>query len=61
MEDISIRLSKTGEYYEMRVNGKFVGSYDTYSEARKDYNKEFGEKQCTQNTVLKPDTLTTLK
>lgn len=38
-EKLEIRHSKTGEYYEMYVNGIFEGNYDTFNEAAKAYEQ----------------------
>lgn len=34
---LEIKPSKKGAYYEMYVNGKHVGNYDSVVEAAKDY------------------------
>ena len=36
---LDIHHSNTGEYYEMYIDGKFIGNYDTVNEAVQDYEE----------------------
>lgn len=39
--DCDINHSDKGNYYEMKVGGKFYGNYDSVVEAAEDYEKLF--------------------
>ena len=40
-----IRRSDKGPYYEMKIDGIFVGNYDTPTEAAKEFDKIMEEKR----------------
>ena len=46
---VKISRSKDGPYYEMEVNGKFAGNYDTVKEAADDFEKMKEEKGKNDN------------
>lgn len=41
----TIDRSKKGPYYEMKIDGKFAGNYDTVKEAAEDFDKMVNEKK----------------
>lgn len=41
-DDVQIKHSERGEYYELYVNGCLSGTYDTPAEAAKDYDENMG-------------------
>ena len=43
MATVQIKHSNTGEYYEMYVDGNLVGTYDTPSEAAREYDTDMAE------------------
>ena len=48
-----IHRSKKGPYYEMFIDGKFYGNYDTVKEAADDYEKYVEEKEHEQSFEMR--------